>query len=397
MPASLWTATQYYVNFATGNDANNGLSAGSPFKNIFRAFNIGNATGAPYRVQVEANTYDRASSPSGSGGTVVPTQDCYLFAHGGRVVTGNFDTLTWSGPDATYTNCYTATRSNVGRVFDISTLDSYGDYTELTKVADATTCNSTAGSWALVGTTLYVHRADGAQVTNSNTRAYLSLAVNTMPCGTKNLYVSGFDFEGGKDGVVVATSVATRNLVFDNCSAKYSGASGAPVNGFAFQDTTGIVVCNSCTANANSSDGFNGHWTQGGASGLYMLNISCVGNDNGRFGSTSNNGLTWHDGIIGIDVNGTYSGNYGVNFHVIGASQGWAVGTVSTDSQGDGASIGSIAVMSGNSTMLWLLGVTASSTDASLQAQGTSIIRYRQPVLLDGPLVTTSSGVITTY
>lgn len=59
-------ATTYYVNVATGNDANNGTSSGTPFKWITKATGSGIVTGVAVSgdtIYVAPGTYPWASPP----------------------------------------------------------------------------------------------------------------------------------------------------------------------------------------------------------------------------------------------------------------------------------------------------------------------------------------------
>lgn len=400
IPASLAAATQYYVDNVNGNDGSTGLSWAQALKTASRAFNVGNLAGVPYRVKVKAGTpYNRAQQFSGAGGTTVPTQPVYIEADGGRVVMGNWDDLTWA-VDGTYPNTYSAARSGVGRVVDLAGLTEFGDYPDLTRVATAADCNTTPNSWTIIAnTTVYVNRG-GQPVTNANTRAYLNGAVEVFNPGTVDCFVKGIDFEGGRtNGSVNASSTATRNLVFEDCSAKYAGVSGGGGNGFYVADTTGYAIFERCLGACSVADAFNFHWLLGGTPGLKALTIDCEGRDEGRFTNTSNNGWTLHDGIVGIDVNGLYRKNRGANVHIIDACLGYCVGSRSDDSLGDqgmGGGIPSVSYMTGNSARLWLLGVKGSGSTYALMAQGTSTILKRQ-IAVAGIEQVYSSGVITTW
>lgn len=113
-----------------------------------------------------------------------------------------------------------------------------------------------------------------------------------------------------------------------------------------------------CEASKNGKDGFNIH--KNGSvipSGLF---VNCSGYENGLVAtSTSNNGITIHDGVKAIDIGGDWRGSVGTNAgHVSDDTQVWHFGSVAGDSAGDtynGGSIdyGAFGVWSGAAEM-WL-------------------------------------------
>lgn len=348
--------TTYYVDFGKANDSANGLSFANAKKSISAAVTLGNATGQPFKIRVETDngTYVRANGLTNSN-TVFPTQDCAIVAaHSGveitddskRATVGMHDALTWPGtPDATYTNCYLATRSNVARVFDIATINSYGDYTELTSVADAATCDTTPGSWAQVGSSLYVNRTDAAAVTNTNTRAYLiagSAISLTAAHGFsgKFAYLRGVNIEGGNNGVMEVTSLVGSVVVAESCSFKYGGAAAYVYDNVPILDCQGLFAFKNCLFASSWKDGLNLHYTPWGTvRQTFCFTENCSSHDHGRGTSTSNQGITGHENVVGVDVNGNWTYGRGGTVRWINDSRLGAFGSASRfdllDSTGD--------------------------------------------------------------
>lgn len=405
--SSIFTTTNFiFVDGVNGVDAtaavvsNVANYATSPAKSMGKALQLGNATGSAYRVLVKAGTYDRSLTPHFFG--TYPSQHLSIEAWGGRVVFGNFDVLSWS-LDGTFTSCYKATRSNVSRVFDITNKDANGYYTELTLVADATTCNTTPNSWVDVSnTTLYVRRADGAAVTNANTRAYLGAALETlnMPNAVdKDLYISGLDIEGGATGCLHG-SAAHRNIVGEDCTFRYSGSIATPIDCVQLVSQAGLCAFFRCDASYSSKDGFNAHYTAGPATNSYVLTVDCTGKNNGRGTSTSNNGFTLHETCMGIDINGRYDGCYGGNVHNIGTSQMWCVGTTSTNSLGDvplgGTYLSASFRLDQGPARMWLDGCLAQGSLIPIDCLDATAIIYTHECRLSGG-INRQTGAITPY
>lgn len=387
---------RYFVDIATGNDGNAGTSWGAAVKSIYVATQLGNAGGVPFNVSVKAGIYSRANSFTNSGPMVVPTQPAAYRAIGGRVFCWAGGDLGWSGmPDGTYGNCYAVARSNVTVVLDLAHANAFGDPAELKRVADASACNATAGSWAQVGGTLYVHRADNAAPSNANSRVLLLVEAFTLNGTGKSIYLEGFDFQGGADGGVFVQGAVARTLVFVDCSARYAGGPSHLYDGFRIFDTAGLALLVRCVAASNAKDGFNFHWGRGGTPTLHHLTIDCRGYDNGRHDSQSNNGLTSHDGLVGIDVGGLYHDNFGANVVSNSTSRLWCLGTEARDSLGDGPRGGAVEPVDFNTqetTTFWLERTRSSGSARSIVAGDTSTIRMRHHRAALGQVQLAASG-----
>ncbi|WP_324807207.1 hypothetical protein SH584_11455 [Sphingomonas sp. LY29] len=397
IPPEVFSGTTFYVDIATGSDADSGLTEALAKKCIYLAIAAGNATGAPFQVMVKGGSYNRDFNFNASGGGTVPTQHCAVIGYGGRVITGSYsETHTWAA-DATFTNTYSATRSACTRLFDRLNLDAFGNYAELTQVADAATCNTTPGSWAQVGSIVYARRLDGAPVTHANTRTLLTGEACLL--GTKTIYLEGIDFEGGNIvGCMNATQTATRNIVAVGCTFKYAGSATTPSNdGVAVNNMTGLAAFFNCEADANSKDGFNSHANTGTHN---FLTVNCRGEDNGRYASTSCNGFTVHEATSAIDVGGYYGGNRnGSDFHNINTSKCWAIGTeVVQSAAGYASNLANACFTVGDTAIIWAENTraTAQSGARALQAvNGT--IRKRNHTTVAGAEVATGTGAIDSF
>lgn len=371
----------YFVDIATGDDSHAGTSWSAALKSIFVATQLGNAGGVPFHVSVKAGVYPRSNSFTDSGPMVVPTQPVAYRAVGGRVLCWAGGDLGWTGsPDATHGDCYTVARSNVTVVLDLAHDNAFGDPSELTRVADASACNAMPGSWAQVGGTLYVHRLDGVAPTNASTRVLLVVDAFALDDTAASIYLEGFDFQGGANGGVFVHGAVDRSLVLVDCSARYAGGPSHLYDGFRIFDTAGLALLVGCVAASNAKDGFNVHWGRGDTPELFHLTIDCHAYDNGRHGSQSNNGLTSHDGLVGIDVNGLYHDNFGANVVSNSASRLWCLGTEARDSQGDGPLGGDVEPVDFNaqeSSTYWLERTKSSGSARALVAGDTATLLLR--------------------
>lgn len=377
------TGPVYWVDVTAGNNANPGTQ-GSPVKSIWKGTQLANTGAVPATVMVKyaAAGYGRADGFSNTSTPVPNTVPIAYIAYGATYpVTGGIvdcwvgDALSWS-LDAN--NSYIAARTNVSQVFDTANFDANGDYLRMVQVADAATVYATPNSWAQIAGNIEVHRIDNSAVTNANTRAVLKATPNFVQDATsKNIYLKGFNFQGGAAGAVAMTAAATLNFIAVNCSAAYAGDSATNVNSWKIDFITGLAAFVNCRGSQGEADGFNTHWTPGGTPGLFTLTINCKGYNNGRDSAQSCNGLTSHDNCIGIDVMGEYWGNYGTNVIPINGNQMWCVGTYAHDSLGDVSHGGTSPPRdfeAQSTAFMVLTGCRSAVSATAVIASGTSII-----------------------
>ncbi len=395
----------YYVNSATGNNANTGLDPALPLQSIWRATALGNTAAVPFnvRVAVTALMYPREHGFTNNGTVTPNTVAAAYIATGGVAEVWVGSVLAWPNfSDVAFPNTYKVARSLVSRVLDLSATDVYGDYVELTKVADAATCNSTPNSWVQVAGDVYVHRTGETQVTSANTRVLLQTIANFFTNGTsKDVYLKGFDFQGGTAGAVAMTAAATLNFIAEDCKAGYSGDSAVNVNAWKIDYITGLAALVRCTGRRAVADQINAHWTPGGVPGLYLLTIDCVGRNTATVGNVQScNGLTTHDDVIAVDVNGEYFGNAGANVIPVQACKMYCLGTYAHDSLGDIAAGGATPptdFQSQFTAQLWLQETRSAHSTISLVASNTSTIRKRNHVQSSSQLEGVGGGTITIF
>ena len=381
----------YYVSTA-GNDSTGNGSSGTPYRTINKAIQIGNAAAAPYLVYVAAGTYNRTQSFTSNVGTK-PTQDAAFVATGGRVQVGSWDDFTAPTLDATYGNCYSYAITLVDSVIDLTRMDRFGRYVVLRNVPTAARCNVTPDSWAFVAGTLYINRADGLAVLNTNTRVIRQNFVLNIDT-TKSLFLGGatasdgFDLMGGQasgllDSQTTTPSATPHAVVASNCTFRFAGGlQGTSARCVNLESHHGCHAFFRCSADGGATDGFNLHNTYAAAT-TGMLTVNCAGIDNGRGASTSCNGWTNHEDSWGLDVAGFYEGNRGGSARSVNAALALFAGTCIRYDQGDiiqGGSIPPTAFRTDNTSQYWLDGVRVDGMTGSYAAvaqDGTAAIYHR--------------------
>ncbi|WNY15156.1 minor tail protein [Rhodococcus phage MacGully] len=357
---------------AGGSDSNAGTEV-SPFGSLQKAVQAGNDQGVSALVNVVGNVFERSRSLYAA--SVAPMVDLALVARSGRVATGTFDLPSgWSTtPNSSYANTYTnptaAPIANCDRVLDTRNLNAWGNYTELIKVPTPEACNLIPNSWALVSGTLYVHRMDELPVTTTNTKILRKQSFNLLVNSPINLWVEGFDFEGGPgnaarlDMGAAGPTAQLKAAVFSGCTFKYAGgyeAGSETATGLGAASWNGLVASFNCQSDANMTDGFNFHNGRNVPS-PFSLTVNSAARDNGRLNSQSCNGLTYHESCIGMDFGGLYEANRGGSVRNIDSSKLLMVGSRVRNDKGDlgvGGGMPPTAIRIDGTSELWCDNVT---------------------------------------
>lgn len=393
--AGIWAGAAYHVDVVNGLTTNTGLgSFDGDFTNamqqISAAITAGNATGAPYRIYVRAGYYAGSRCINGISQTIEPTQHCAIIGVGGYVFNNAGDgAITWT-LDGTYTNLYKYTVASIARVFDLAQTDADGAPLELTSAADLATCNSTDNTYILTGGVLYVNRADGQPATTANTLVTRALKAASLPTCASDLYFENIKFCGGIEGALFCEAIASRNVVTVNCQYIGAGSSVYLFDGHRIRRTNGLVLDVNGQCWANAKDGFNYHYDNGPTGGkMHVVLVNPTAKGNGRYASTSNNGVTTHDDVRLVAVNPTVAANrVGADFHTIENTSSVIFGG-SVANTSAGGSTPNAALKASNNAKMWVDGTTVSATTGDAvyaQAGGgeTAAIYFKRGAVLSG-------------
>jgi len=361
------TGKAYYVS-TTGSDAADGLTAGTALRKVATAYGKADVV----EIRVQAGVYGLTNGI----GTTVIAKSVSIIAESGAVIMGAFaepGSLTFA-LDGTYTHTYKVTRSGVGAVWDTLTLNGNGDYTALTVRTSAADVEANPGSWYLDGSNvLWIRRADGAAVNDTNCRIVFSTTGRSLRCNANvTLYCEGIQFEGGHGNgcVQIDKSSGVPTFYADGCSFKYCTASnGLSVSG-------GITYLRDCVAAKNYDDGFNYHALTGTLP--QAVEIDCTGRDNGNTSDTDN-GSSIHDGGSIVRLNGEYARNVGRNIHdITNGTTSWGLGCNVHDCASGAADINfAVGTGASDTATMWLDHCTSagSATDLEIAATATAYIR----------------------
>lgn len=342
------TGVTYYVNPATGNNSNNGLSSGMALKDISTAI----AKSDVSVVILAPGVYNRlvggwkgvtcsrsVSVKSDGNGTVILTNH-QEFASG-----------SWT-QDPTHTNVWSTTRSFTYAVLNSTATDANGDYVKCAPQASVAACNGVSNSCFISGATVYVN-LDGA---NPALRAWLLVDNNIVSAGNTTLYLENLTVIGGSACCIHEnTNISQTSKFFaKNCIFKFALGNGVQLEGVS------LAILQNCVAARNGADGFNYHAQF--STEVRAIEINCTGRHNGtRDGVDGNDqGSTMHeDGSI-VRINGSYHHNGGGNCVDIQTSETWMLGCELYNSEGG---VSNSYNVSGNALWLDTCNLHDSSTD----------------------------------
>lgn len=345
----------YYVNVNTGSSSNDGLTESTPLGLIEDALEKPDVD----VIILAAGVYSHVITGNGywSGGLSPVARNMSIICPSGRAIISqrqSFSSDTWVLATGK-THTYRVLRTNTGRVFDSSVLDSYGDYTELTHVSSIDAVEATAGSWYVdESNNVYVHTSDN-RVPGEEIYIFFKTLKGLPIQNTYTYYLENIDLEGGSSPFQLSHG----NIYAKNCTFKY----GTESNGVTLLGSNAIFI--NCTAAKNALDGFNYHISSFSRL-CYGVEINCTGRDNGGTWVNTNkidNGSTAHDGCMVVRLNGNYLRNYGPNCIDITNSKSWNINCVSTDTKlGSDTTSANAGFECLSGAVMWLDSCSASGT-----------------------------------
>lgn len=303
-PRDLQVATTADVWIApTGDDAAAGTQA-APRRSVHAA--LAGMT-APTTIHLAPGVYDADAGWYG----VSPAFDVNLIAEGGRAVLTSADLeLAWQ-PSAAGAGVYEAhpPATPYALIDDrVAGVDPW-----LTAVGSLAEVVTTPGSWTASGGVVTVHTRDGRppdRVVRAMPAATLNAIVDDP---ARTIYLEGIDLEGGYKALHV---LRAHRLVLVDTALRYGATEGLSVL------STDEVLAFRARAEANAWDGMAYTTT------AHVLEVDCVGRDNGRDGSNIDNGSTVHSGGTVIRLGGDYRDNLGPNVADVQGAWSWNLGTV---------------------------------------------------------------------
>lgn len=347
----------YYLDAVSGNDSNDGLTAGTALKSFLAVRNKINAllSTAKCKVRVKGGLYGIGLTWSGDTATAVGVnRETAWIAYDGAVVVGAF-LMDFSGiaADLTHTNTFSMTdpAHPVTRVVDL-----WSGGSEYVLAASAAVCNATPGTWCIEGGKTYIHPVNGLIPTAKTTRIFLQRPAAYARTQTHLFFGSEdgspWSIQGGNAGgswsgggafwADMLTPPSTRNvLIFDGVSFDYSGAQGTTSNAVTIQRWNGLVAFFDCSSRGAAKDAIgvaNDVYTpdSSSAAGTYILTVNWNADDPGRGNNVSCNSQTAHSsGVHWIDIASKNSRGKGGTIRHVDNSQAWIIGARVFADRGD--------------------------------------------------------------
>ncbi|MEG3167496.1 hypothetical protein U1737_04730 [Sphingomonas sp. LB3N6] len=352
------TATTFYVS-TTGDKEANGLSPAAAIPSIALAIVLGNATGAPYAIEIAAGTYNvltsyaRTAAPAGtyvaSWTNQSPTQSCAIYCPSGVCVISHAFTQQTFTATADPNIYFRTLTSNGGRwVIDKTKTDDTGAFVGLDQVltvADAAApfpeinalwTPECGACWYQTGSTRIWVRLPDNRVPDANVVLIrdnaISAGVNAAPPASITIWMDNLQFWGGNKAFSVTTTQAIAvNTYTNNCQFLYAGshANGLGAGCFAHTGGPGEIVHQNGIGSYGNLDGFNYHGPSVStvqADCPVAYEIGCKSRSAGWDGSLANNGSTIHEACRAVRVNGDYRSNADRTIHDVNRARSWNVG-----------------------------------------------------------------------
>ena len=329
----------------TGSDGSGAGTQGSPYATILKGIQTANANNRPATIWVPGNTYQRNANGGWFGGTM-PTVPICLMAYGGNVQMGSIDNYTWT-VNGTYSNVFQTARSNAASVYDPSQRDRFGNAVMYREVSSLARCAAIPGSMYTDNVNVYVNPFGSQTISNANARIFLKTDTWALNFGTNPQHFfmdvadenSSWDLMGCRVRILAtAYGAAPKTIALRRVACRYGGFSISDYwNAFGIDNWWGLAWLEECYAARAAIDSFNFHNTLN-TKPLHALTLNCTGRDAGVFGDVSNgsnNHLTLHENVIGIDVAGNHEYAQGGTLRNIGTTRLLAHGSRFAADRGD--------------------------------------------------------------
>lgn len=336
---------RYYVDVKKGNNSNAGTES-APFKSINRALRYGDAD----EIVVNEGVYGWSDGFSGYS----QTKPFNLIGKGKVLIGAHRDGVTWN-KNSTYSNVYQTNQTNVVEVIDYNNIY---DIKFLTKRNSVQEVSDNAGSYYIDSSNnIFVRTHDDRVPDDQILPNMYSDAVKITD--NPKIYFENIRFT---NSVKLTVTKSGNKFYAKDCYFSIgSGGNALSIEGYDYN------ILQSCVAKHATMDGFNYHIK----SGILpkVIEIDCVGFDNGRNGSDQNNGSTMHDGGQIIRIGGEYHNNGGPN--VIDVNEGTVSVNIGVHSHGSRATSGTISNTSfknGNvgKSKMYLFNCVSSDSDYSI-------------------------------
>ena len=355
---------RYYVDIKKGNNSNDGTES-APFQSINRAIRYADAD----EIIVQEGAYGWTNGFSGFS----QTKPFNLIGKGKVLVGAHRDGVTWT-QNSTYTNVYQTNQTNVTEVVDYNNIN---DIKFLTKRNSVQEVSDNAGSYYIDSSNnIYVRTHDDRVPDDQILPNMFSDAVKITD--TPKVYFENVRFT--KSFKLSATKTVNKFFAKDCYFSIGSGGNALSIEGYDYN------ILQSCVAKHATMDGFNYHIKNGILP--KVIEIDCIGFDNGRNGADQNNGSTMHDGGQIIRIGGEYHNNGGPN--VIDVNEGTVsvnIGVHSHSSRATAGTISNTSFKNGNvgKSKMYLFNCVSNDSDYSIVTATTegSITSVENSLLLE--------------
>ncbi|MGW9918467.1 hypothetical protein [Staphylococcus hominis] len=287
---------RYYVDIKKGDNSNPGTES-QPFKWINRALRYGDAD----EIIVNEGVYGWNEAFSGYS----QTKPFNLIGKGKVLIGAHRGDVTWI-KNSNYSNVYQTNSTNVIEIIDYNNMN---DIKFLTKVNSVEEVSENKGSFYIDSSSNIFIRTHDDRVPDDQILPNMYGDAAKITDNPK-VYFENIRFT---NSVKLTATTVNKQFFAKDCYFSIGSESNAlSIEGYDYN------ILQSCIAKHATRDGFNYHVKNGVLP--KVIEINCIGYDNGRNGADQNNGSTMHDGGHILRIGGEYYSNSGPN--VIDVNEG---------------------------------------------------------------------------
>lgn len=369
----------FYVSQASGDKANSGAAISDALSELDDALDlIISHAGTNFELIILDGYFDRLT---GWRGRQIGSKNLVVRCIGDVTSSGEFSGLTWASEGS---GTYSASRSSTGVIYDKLNVNELGDWTQLAPVPSQAECISTPNSTFTDGSTIFVHRSDGLQPSDSNTMIGTS-TINVRPAENGTTIIYGMKMYGGSDAISCnMLSNLNSNVILVDCKSGYTQTNAADFNG------ARLAISYNHTCIGAGNDGFN---YQSGTNGVEQLalEINCTSRTFGIYSDDDyNNATSMHDQGVIVRVNGDYRDSRGPVVADVQQSKAWNINCIAGGSVAESGAQNTAYQNLGNSES-WLLDCE------SLNVDDFDVYSVSGAYLRNSPTLTTTTSNVSGY
>ena len=364
----LGSGRTYYIDPESGEDDEDGSNWRRALRTVSAALDKPDVD----RVIVRGDFVYRIDKEGQEGlGVYSGKRNVSIVADGGKAIFTTARKADWDSPwfgPNTHIYQSSPTGGQIVKVLDVSRLDEFGEYSEISQASTLEECQATPGTWA------YWHGRVHLNHPHEPGDEVLLLRSTAMGVAAKNVIVhlKNIHFVGGSNGAFSDVGATGSVIYTEDCKFTHNWQT----DGFKIVDAK-LAISVRCVAAVNAKDGFNYHI--GESTSPHFVELDCEGY--GNRAPATGNGSSSHNSCVGLRINGSYHHNAGPGVADVNDAQSYNI-ACNSHHNGPGANSNGFLASSGDrlgrGARMWLDRCTAGANSGhDVFASNGATIEYR--------------------